>query len=168
MTRTCGASIRPIPTCPEEGYRYAEREKIESLINEHTRAIMVTNPGNLTGVGAEPRGDGDAFVDVAQKHDLFLIGDEAYRESVYGGEKLQSFGEFAGQGGDNIIVIDTAPSAFRLRRARIGCLISKNKRVHEPRDEILPLKTGRDARPDRVCRALHRRPRVFCRCARRV
>ena len=50
MVRTCGASITPIPTCPEEGYHYAEREKIEPLINEHTRAIMVTNPGNPTGV----------------------------------------------------------------------------------------------------------------------
>ena len=29
MVRTCGASIRPIPTSPEEGYHYAERSKIE-------------------------------------------------------------------------------------------------------------------------------------------
>ncbi|HCR50152.1 MAG TPA: pyridoxal phosphate-dependent aminotransferase, partial [Oscillibacter sp.] len=73
MTRTCGASIRPIPTCPEEGYRYAEREKIESLINEHTRAIMVTNPGNPTGVVLSHE-EMEMLVDVAQKHDLFLIG----------------------------------------------------------------------------------------------
>lgn len=111
MTRTCGASIRPIPTCPEEGYRYAEREKIESLINEHTRAIMVTNPGNPTGVVLSHE-EMEMLVDVAQKHDLFLIGDEAYREFVYGGEKLQSFGEFADRAGDNIIVIDTVSKRF--------------------------------------------------------
>ena len=40
MTRTCGASIRPIPTCPEEGYRYADREKIESLINEDRKSVV--------------------------------------------------------------------------------------------------------------------------------
>ena len=51
---------RPIPTCPEEGYHYAEREKIEPLINEHTRAIMVTNPGNPTGVVLTRRRDEDA------------------------------------------------------------------------------------------------------------
>ena len=126
MTRTCGASIRPIPTCPEEGYRYAEREKIESLINEHTRAIMVTNPGNPTGVVLSHE-EMEMLVDVAQKHDLFLIGDEAYREFVYGGEKLQSFGEFADRAGDNIIVIDTVSKRFSACGARIGCLISKNK-----------------------------------------
>ena len=126
MTRTCGASIRPIPTCPEEGYRYADREKIESLINERTRAIMVTNPGNPTGVVLSHE-EMEMLVDVAQKHDLFLIGDEAYREFVYGGEKLQSFGEFADRAGDNIIVIDTVSKRFSACGARIGCLISKNK-----------------------------------------
>ena len=126
MTRTCGASIRPIPTCPEEGYRYAEREKIESLINEHTRAIMVTNPGNPTGVVLSHE-EMEMLVDVAQKHDLFLIGDEAYREFVYSGEKLQSFGEFADRAGDNIIVIDTVSKRFSACGARIGCLISRNR-----------------------------------------
>ena len=128
MTRTCGASIRPIPTCPEEGYRYAEREKIESLINEHTRAIMVTNPGNPTGVVLSHE-EMEMLVDVAQKHDLFLIGDEAYREFVYGGEKLQSFGEFADRAGDNIIVIDTVSKRFSACGARIGCMISRNKEL---------------------------------------
>ena len=128
MTRTCGASIRPIPTCPEEGYHYAEREKIESLINEHTRAIMVTNPGNPTGVVLSHE-EMEMLVDVAQKHDLFLIGDEAYREFVYSGEKLQSFGEFADRAGDNIIVIDTVSKRFSACGARIGCLISRNKEL---------------------------------------
>mgnify|MGYP001195610719 FL=1 len=128
MTRTCGASIRPIPTCPEEGYRYADREKIESLINEHTRAIMVTNPGNPTGVVLSHE-EMEMLVDVAQKHDLFLIGDEAYREFVYSGEKLQSFGEFADRAGDNIIVIDTVSKRFSACGARIGCIISRNKEL---------------------------------------
>ena len=41
-----GGVVRPIPTTPESGYHYADREKIEALINERTRAIMITNPGN--------------------------------------------------------------------------------------------------------------------------
>ena len=42
MVNTTGASIHPIPTSPEEGYRYADRAKIEAQINEHTRAIVCT------------------------------------------------------------------------------------------------------------------------------
>ena len=128
MTNTTGASIRPIPTCPEEGYHYADREKIESRINEHTRAIMCTNPGNPTGVVLTHE-EMEMIVDIAKKHDLFVIGDEAYREFVYGGEPLQSFGEFAEEAPDNIIVIDTVSKRFSACGARIGCIISKNKEL---------------------------------------
>ena len=43
--RMAGGKIRPIRTMPEDGYRYATREQIEPQINEHTRAILITNPG---------------------------------------------------------------------------------------------------------------------------
>ena len=83
MVNTCGAHIHPIPTCPEEGYHYADREKVEKEINEHTRAIMVTNPGNPTGVVLTPE-EMRMMCDIAKEHNLFIIGDEAYREFVYG------------------------------------------------------------------------------------
>ena len=124
MVRTCGASIRPIPTSPEEGYHYAERSKIEPLINEHTRAIMVTNPGNPTGTVLE-HDEMRMLVDLAKAHDLFIIGDEAYREFVYNGEPLQSFGEFD-DAAENVIVIDTVSKRFSACGARIGCLITRN------------------------------------------
>ncbi len=54
FVRVTGAKIHPIHTSPEEGYHYADRAKIEAEINEHTRAIMVTNPGNPTGVVLTP------------------------------------------------------------------------------------------------------------------
>ena len=60
FVRTTGASIRPLTTRPEEGYHYADRSKIEPLINEHTRAIMVTNPGNPTRRCPDAGGDADA------------------------------------------------------------------------------------------------------------
>ena len=127
MVNTCGAHIRPIPTCPEEGYHYADREKVEKGINEHTRAIMVTNPGNPTGVVLTPE-EMRMMCDIAKEHNLFIIGDEAYREFVYGGEPLQSMGEFA-DAADNVVVIDTVSKRFSACGARIGCLITKNKEL---------------------------------------
>lgn len=124
MVRTCGASIRPIPTTPEEGYHYADRAKVEAGINERTRAIMVTNPGNPTGV-VLTHDEMRMLVDVAKEHELFIIGDEAYREFVYGGEPLQSFGEFA-DAAENVIVVDTVSKRFSACGARIGCLITRN------------------------------------------
>ena len=128
MTRTCGASIRPIPTCPEEGYRYAEREKIESLINEHTRAIMVTNPGNPTGTILTEE-ELRLMADIAKEHNLFIIGDEVYREFVYGGEKLMSLLQLEGYE-DNVVVIDSVSKRFSACGARIGCVITRNSDLY--------------------------------------
>ena len=124
MVATCGAHIHPIPTTPEEGYHYADRAKIEAEINEHTRAIVVTNPGNPTGV-VLTHDEMRMIVDIAKEHDLFVVGDEAYREFVYAGEPLQSMGEFA-DAADNVILADTVSKRFSACGARIGCLISRN------------------------------------------
>lgn len=124
MVNTCGATIHPVPTTPEEGYHYADRAKIEAEINEHTRAIMCTNPGNPTGCVLTPE-EMRLMVDIAKEHDLFIIGDEAYREFVYAGEPLQSLGEFA-DAADNVIVIDTVSKRFSACGARVGCILSRN------------------------------------------
>lgn len=127
MVNTCGAKICPISTTPEGAYRYADRERIEPLINEHTRAIMCTNPGNPTGVVLSPE-EMRMLVDIAKEHDLFLIGDEAYREFVYAGEELESFGRFT-DASENVIIIDTVSKRFSACGARIGCIISRNQEL---------------------------------------
>ena len=132
MAALTGASIHAIPTTPEEGYHYADRAKIEAEINEHTRAIMVTNPGNPTGVVLTPE-EMRLMVDIAKEHDLFIIGDEAYREFVYAGEPLQSMGQFD-DAAENVIVIDTVSKRFSACGARIGCVISRN---HALMDELM-------------------------------
>ena len=127
MVRTCGASIHPIPTSPREGYRYADRARVEAEINQHTRAIVCTNPGNPTGVVLTPE-EMRMLVDVAKAHDLFIIGDEAYREFVYAGEPLQSLGQVP-DAAENVIVIDTVSKRFSACGARIGCLITRNREL---------------------------------------
>ena len=125
MAATCGAVIHPVHTKPEEGYFYADRQRIEAEINEKTRAILVTNPGNPTGTVLTPE-EMRMMVDIAKEHNLFIIGDEAYREFVYAGEPLQSLGEFE-DAAENVIVIDTVSKRFSACGARVGCILSRNK-----------------------------------------
>ena len=119
-----GAFVKPIPTSPEEGYRFAVREKIEPLINEHTRAILVTNPGNPTGT-VLTRDELKLMLDIAKEHNLFILCDEVYREFVYGGEPLVSALQYPGYE-ENLIIIDSVSKRFSACGARIGILISKN------------------------------------------
>ena len=133
-----GGVIRPIPTTPEEGYRYADRARIEPLINEHTRAILVTNPGNPTGVVLNHQ-EMRLLADIAKEHGIFLISDEVYREIVYTGEKLSSMLEFQ-DAAENVIVVDSVSKRFSSCGARVGALISRN---HALMDQAMKLCQGR-------------------------
>ena len=121
---TAGASIHPLHTKPEEGYFFADREKIEACITSKTKAIMITNPGNPTGT-CLTRDEMKMILDVAVEHDLYLIADEVYREFAYETGELLSFLQF-GYGYENLILIDSVSKRFSACGARIGCLISRN------------------------------------------
>ena len=123
-----GATIRPVTTKTEEGYKFAIRERIEACINEHTRAIMFTNPGNPTGTVLTEE-ELKLMADIAKEHDLFIIGDEVYREFVYGGEKLMSLLQLKGYE-DNVVVIDSVSKRFSACGARIGCMITRNAELY--------------------------------------
>ncbi len=125
--KTAGGSIRPLSTTPEEGYFYADRSRIEALINDKTRAMVVTNPGNPTGMVLTPE-QLRMIADVAKEHDIFVIGDEVYREFVYGGEALATLASFP-DAADHVVVIDSVSKRFSACGARIGALISKNKEL---------------------------------------
>ena len=124
-----GGKIVPIPTTPEEGYHYADRERIEPLITPRTRAIMISNPGNPTGVVLTPE-QMRMIADIAKEHGLFLIADEVYREVIYGDEPLQSMGAYRDLD-ENLILIDSVSKRFSACGARIGVLITRNQTLQQ-------------------------------------
>ena len=127
--RMAGGKIRPIRTMPADGYRYATREQIEPQINEHTRAILITNPGNPTGTVLTQQ-ELRLVADIAKEHELYLICDEVYREFVYDGEKLTSVASFRDID-ENLILIDSVSKRFSACGARIGALLSRNRALME-------------------------------------
>ncbi len=124
FTQLAGARIRPIPTTPEEGFRYAERERIEPLINEHTRAILFSNPGNPTG-NVLTRAEMHVLADIAVEHGLFIVADEVYREFTYGEDAMASMLEFE-YARENVIIVDSVSKRFSACGARVGAVISHN------------------------------------------
>ena len=125
FVHAAGGVIRALPTNPWEGYRYAKRERIESLITKNTRAILITNPGNPTGVVLDKQ-EMRMIADIAKEHDLFLICDEVYREFCYD-EKfgVPTMGRFHDID-DNLVIIDSVSKRFSACGARVGCVVTKN------------------------------------------
>ena len=130
FVHAAGGVIRALPTCSEEGYHYADRTRIESLITKNTRAIMVTNPGNPTGVVLTQE-EMRMLADVAKKHDLFLICDEVYREFCYDDAfGIPTMGRYRDVD-DNLVIIDSVSKRFSACGARVGCVVTRNKELQQ-------------------------------------
>lgn len=125
FVHAAGGVIRALPTDPREGYRYAFRDRIESLITKNTRALLITNPGNPTGVVLSHE-EMRMIADVAKKHDLFLISDEVYREFCYDDAfGVPTMGRFCDID-DNLVIVDSVSKRFSACGARVGCVVTKN------------------------------------------
>ncbi len=125
-----GAKINAILTSVKNGYHLPSEKEIEARITPKTRAILITNPGNPTGV-VYTKEEMEMISRLVIKYDLGLIADEVYREFVYDGESsiCKSFGTMPGLD-DNLIIIDSVSKRYSACGARIGCIISKNKDLH--------------------------------------
>ena len=128
FVHAAGGVIRALPTNPWEGYRYADRKRIESLITPNTRAIMITNPGNPTGVVLN-QDEMRMIADVAKEHNLFLICDEVYREFCYddkfGVPTMAHYRDID----ENLVIIDSVSKRFSACGARVGCVVTRNKQL---------------------------------------
>jgi len=121
--------IVPLTLRVEDGYRIPPAEEFEAKIGPRTRAIVLCSPNNPTGTVYSPE-ELERVVRLVLKHDLFLIGDEVYKEFVYDGLKHKSILEFP-EAVDRTIVVDSISKRFSCCGARIGAVISRNPRVFE-------------------------------------
>ncbi len=130
FVHAAGGVIRALHTGPEENYHYANKRRIERLITKNTRAILITNPGNPTGVVLDEQ-EMRMIADIAKENDLYLICDEVYREFCYddkfGVPTMARFQDLE----DHLVIIDSVSKRFSACGARVGCVITKNKDLQQ-------------------------------------
>ncbi len=119
--------IRPITTRLEDDWELPDISVIERLITPKTKAFMICNPNNPPG---KLYGEDELrkLAYLAKKHNLFLFGDEVYREFIFSGEKHTSLLEFRDMD-DHVVVMDSISKRFSACGARIGAFISRNKAI---------------------------------------
>ena len=120
--------IVPLTLSVEDGFRLPSKEAIEAKITPKTRAILLNSPSNPTGTVYTPE-ELERAVDLAKKYDLFLIGDEVYKEFVYDGQTHKSILEYTDIE-DRVIVIDSISKRFSCCGARIGAVVTRNPDVY--------------------------------------
>ncbi len=119
--------ICPLTTSVENGFHLPSDDEIEKLINERTKAILICSPNNPTGT-VFTREEIERVIKIAEKHDLFILSDEVYREFVFDGKKHTSVLEFE-YAKERIIVMDSISKRFSACGARIGNIVTKNKEL---------------------------------------
>ena len=124
-----GVEVRALPTRSEEGFHLPPRTVIEARLDERTRGILYSSPGNPTGT-VYARDELLVLRDVALEHGLFMIGDEAYREFLYDGAKHTSLFHLDGIE-DRAILVDSVSKRFSACGARVGCLLTHNRDVYD-------------------------------------
>lgn len=123
-----GVILTPVKTEKNSGFHLPSKDKIEKKINHRTKAILITTPNNPTGT-VLTKNEMETLISIAQKHDLFLISDETYREFVYDGKKHSSLLEYMEKLPDQTMVLDSMSKRYSLCGARLGMIVSLNKEL---------------------------------------
>ena len=120
---TAGVKLVPVTASSKDGFHLPPDEAFERAISPKTKAIVVTSPGNPTGT-VYSAAELLRLERIAEKHDLYLISDEVYREFAYDGVKVTSALSLA-SASKRVIVVDSVSKRFSCCGARVGFVITR-------------------------------------------
>lgn len=121
--------VKPILSHISNGFALPPISEFEKTITDKTRAIFICSPNNPTGY-LYSREEMETLKALVLKHDLYLFADEAYREFCYNDQEFVSPMHLDGLE-DNVIIIDTMSKRYSACGARLGCIITKNRKFWE-------------------------------------
>ena len=124
-----GVKVVPVTCNRADGFKLPSDAEIEARITERTKAILICNPNNPTGY-VYTKEELERLQRLAEKHDLFLLADEVYREFVYDGAQHYSILSLPGIG-ERAVVMDSISKRFSACGARIGCVVTRNPAILE-------------------------------------
>ncbi|CAI4228448.1 unnamed protein product [Auanema sp. JU1783] len=99
-------------------------DHLESLIDERTKAIIINNPGNPTGV-VMPREHLEDVLQIAARHKVVIIADEIYGDLVYDGAEFCPMSSLSPK--VPIITCDGIAKRWMAPGWRLGWLIVHNR-----------------------------------------
>jgi aspartate aminotransferase len=118
--RLAGGKPLPVRLRLENRYQY-EPAAIEAAVTKKTRAIFINTPHNPIGMVAQ-RDTLEAIADVARRHDLLLVSDEAYEHIIFDGLKHVSLGSLpAAQ--DRTISVYSLSKTYAMSGLRLGYVV---------------------------------------------
>jgi aspartate/methionine/tyrosine aminotransferase len=106
-----------VPAREEEGF-LMRPEEVEGAITERTRLLILNSPANPTGA-VMPRPYLEEMAEIAQRHNLVVISDEAYEKFIYDGLEHVSIAALPGMK-ERTISVYTLSKTYAMTGWRIG------------------------------------------------
>lgn len=118
-----GVTITTVPARADHAFHLPSDAELEAAITPKTKAMIVCSPNNPTGT-VYTKEEMERLGKICEKHDLYLISDEVYREFAYGETPTSALSLPCAH--DRVIVVDSVSKRFSACGARVGCVITKN------------------------------------------
>ena len=111
-----GAKGVPMPLVESQDFSF-ELDRLESLISDRTKLLILNSPQNPTG-GILPRDDLEAVAELCSRHGVIILADEIYSRLIYQGE-FESITQFP-QALDQTIILDGFSKTYSMTGWRLG------------------------------------------------
>ncbi|OJF98489.1 pyridoxal phosphate-dependent aminotransferase [Pararhizobium antarcticum] len=118
------SGVQPVavPLQFEDGRWQLDLDRLESAITPKTRALFINTPSNPTGWTAT-RDDLKAILQLARKHDLWIMADEIYALYHYSGGRAPSFLDVM-QDDDRILFVNSFSKNWSMTGWRVGWIVA--------------------------------------------
>lgn len=124
-----GITLVPVRSRVEEGFHLPADDEIESRFTKRTKAVLICNPNNPTGTVLEA-GELERLARLVERHNLFLLADEVYRDFTFDGRRHASALDLENIP-EQVVVMDSISKRFSSCGARLGNIICRNAEVME-------------------------------------
>ena len=115
-----------VVTATEAEHFKLTADKLEAAVTPRTKAIMLNNPSNPTGM-MYSREELEALAAVCEKADLYVISDEIYACLAYDGREFTSFASLSADAKERAILINGVSKAYAMTGWRIGYACANEK-----------------------------------------
>jgi aspartate/methionine/tyrosine aminotransferase len=119
MLHVLGAKPVHFPLDPATGFE-PDPERLDALVTSRSKAIVLNSPGNPTGGVYGPEAIA-AVLEIARRHDLWVVSDECYDELVF--EGVHTSAATVGEP-ERAITIFTFSKSYAMTGWRVGYVVA--------------------------------------------
>jgi aspartate aminotransferase len=122
MVKLAGAVPKALLATDATGFKLVPAQ-LEAAITPRTRLLVLNSPSNPTGV-VYTRAELGALMDVAAKHNLYVLSDEIYEKLVYDGQTTTCLATLSPDAESRTLIASGFSKTFSMTGWRLGTLVA--------------------------------------------